>query len=116
MVRISSPIKIAILSLSLKPVASCRECMPLATRDNSGGEDDAAQANSVATFPASKEANEKQGRKAGSWDDNPSPPEQMSDRSSRGSDRDAESRMFAGVIVQHFDDDIKCSLKVRTMI
>ena len=90
--------------------------MPLATWDNSWGEDDAAQANLVATFPALKEANEKQGWKAGSWDDNPSPPEQMSDRSSWGSDRDAESHMFAGVIVQHFDDDIKCSLKVRTMI
>ena len=73
--------------------------MPLATQDNLGGEDDATQANSVATFPASKEANKKQGRKTGSWDDNPSPSEQMPDRSSRGSDQNAESHMFAGVIV-----------------
>jgi hypothetical protein len=134
--------------------------MPLATRDNSIGEDNATQANSAATFPASKDnlankgsaslsprnkgkkrrrasfgvgqgktpnargpkvagvirkVNEKQGRKAGSWDDSPSPPEQESDRSPRGSDWDAESRMFAGVIVQRFDD-IKCSLKVHAMI
>ena len=60
--------------------------MPLITQDNPGGEDNAAQANSVATLPALK-----------------------------GSDQDAESRMLAGVILQHFDDDIKCSLKVCTM-
>lgn len=59
----------------------------------------------------------KRGGEAGSWDANPSPAEQKSDRSPQGGrDPDAEPRMFAGVIVQHFDNDIRCSLKVHTMI
>ena len=43
-------------------------------------------------------------RKAGSWDANPSSPEEWSDRSSQESrNQDAEPRMFSGVIAQHFD-------------
>ena len=47
--------------------------MLLVTQDNPEGEDNAAQANSAETLPALK-----------------------------GSDQDAESRMLAGVILQHF--------------
>lgn len=56
-------------------------------------------------------------QKAGLWDANPSPPEDKSDKSiQEGSDREAEPRMFIGVPVQNFANDIYFSLKRQAMI
>ncbi len=54
---------------------------------------------------------EKQAQKAGSWDDNPSPPEEK--LSQEGGDQETEPHMFTGVPVQHSTDNL-CRLPKGT--
>ena len=58
-----------------------------------------------------RRAKGKQAQRVGSSDANPSSPEEQSEKSSQESrDREAEPCMFTTVPVQHFVDDICCSL------
>jgi hypothetical protein len=81
-------------------------------RASSGGQGNLPNARGPKVSGVIRRAKEKQGKMAGSWDANPSPPEPKSNRSPKeGRDRVAEPSMFAEIIVQHFDDIIQCSLK-----